>query len=264
MALSQPVVMGILNVTPDSFSDGGQYIGQEAAIAHAGEMLAAGAAIVDIGGESTRPGFSPVDVREEMRRVVPAVHAIRTAHPHSVISVDTMKVAVAEAALDAGADIINDVSGPSNPRMFDIVRDAGAGLVVMHGYRAHLTGVCDGDPDTLGMRVAAGLRALLDEAEAKGIDLECVCVDPGFGFGKKGGENGALLRAVPQILSCCGRPVLIGASRKHFVNGLYPDEGGDAVRASLRFAADALKAGGKIFRVHDVVETCAALSIAVE
>ena len=138
VTLARPVVMGILNVTPDSFSDGGRYAGVEAALAHAARMLEEGAAILDVGGESTRPGFTPVGAAEELRRVLPVVRELRRAFPDCMISIDTMKSRVAEAALAAGADIVNDVAGLADPRMAAVVRDAGAGYVLMHGYAEHV------------------------------------------------------------------------------------------------------------------------------
>ena len=261
--LEKPVAMGILNVTPDSFSDGGKYAALDAALERAGRMFAEGAAIIDVGGESTRPGFTPVPEEEEARRVLPAVREIRAAFPGCVISVDTMKAYVAELAVEAGADIVNDVSGLADPHMVEVVRGTNAGLVLMHGYREHLGAPRAAAPGGLGRWVLEELSALLEEAVSHGVAWESICVDPGFGFGKKREENGEVLRSVPELAEC-GRPVLIGGSRKHFVNGLYPEARGDVVAASVRFAVDAFRAGGKIFRVHDVVDTCAALGIGLE
>ena len=264
LTLTRPLVMGILNVTPDSFSDGGRHNGLDQAVAHTGRMLQEGAGIIDVGGESTRPGFTPVDVEEELRRVVPVIREIRKVFPDCVLSVDTMKAAVAQAALDAGADLVNDVSGSADPNMLDVVRTTGAGLVLMHGYAEHVGKPRTAKSGELGRWMVDGLRAILDEALAKGIPEQNICVDPGFGFGKRQGDNAEVLKAVPELVAVCGRPVLIGGSRKHFVNGLYPDEGGDLVKASVRFAVDALKRGGKVFRVHDVLETCAGINVALE
>lgn len=264
MTLEKPVVMGILNVTPDSFSDGGKYANIEAALEHAARMLAEGATIIDIGGESTRPGFKPVSEEEEARRVIPAVREVRAAFPECVISVDTMKAGVAEAAVEAGADIVNDVSGLADPRMVDVVLGTGSGLVLMHGYREHTGAPRPATPGNLGRWMVNEISALLEETVARGVARESISLDPGFGFGKKREENGELLKSMPELVAACGRPVLIGGSRKHFVNGLYPEAGGDVVAASVRFAVDALRLGCKIFRVHDVVETCVALGIALK
>ena len=264
LTLTRPVVMGILNVTPDSFSDGGRHNDLDQAVAHAGRMLQEGAGIIDVGGESTRPGFTPVDVTEELRRVVPVIREIRQVFPDCVLSVDTMKAAVAEAAIAAGADIVNDVSGSADPDMLDVVRYSGVGLVLMQGYAEHVGKPRLAKAGELGRWMIDGLRAIVDEALAKGVPAQNLCVDPGFGFGKRQGDNAEVLQAVPELIAECGRPVLIGGSRKHFVNGLYPDEGGDLVKASVRFAIDALKQGAKVFRVHDVLETCAGIGVALE
>ena len=264
LTLTRPVVMGILNVTPDSFSDGGKHFGLDQALAHGRWLLADGAAIVDIGGESTRPGFTPVSAEEEIRRVIPVVKGMREAFPDCFISVDTMKATVAEAAIEAGADIINDVSGAADPRMLDVVRDTGAGLVLMQGYAVHVGYPREAQPGKLGRWVVDGLKQLVDEAVGRGIPAMRLVVDPGFGFGKRHAENAEVLKAVPEMVSACRHPVLIGGSRKHFVNGMYPEEGGDTVAASVRFAVDAYKLGGNIFRVHDVVETCRAFTIPLQ
>ncbi len=264
LTLTRPLMMGILNVTPDSFSDGGKHFGLAQALEHGRWLLADGATIVDIGGESTRPGFTAVDAEEEIRRVVPVVKGMREAFPDCYLSVDTMKATVAEAAIEAGADIINDVSGSADPRLLDVVRDTGAGLVLMQGYSVHVGYPREAKPGKLGRWVVEGLKRLMDEAVGRGVSEFSLVVDPGFGFGKRHAENAEVLKAVPEIVSACRRPVLIGGSRKHFVNGLYPEEGGSTVAASVRFAVDAYKLGGKIFRVHDVVETCRAFAVPLE
>ncbi len=264
LPLSAPVVMGILNTTPDSFSDGGRHHAFDDAVARGRQLAAEGAAILDIGGESTRPGFTPVDAAEERRRTIPVIRALRAAHPDRLISIDTMKADVAEAAMDAGADIINDVSGLSDPRMADVARASGAGLVLMHGYACHVGAPRDIGPDGLGAWVEAGLVRLLRVAREAGLAAAQLVVDPGFGFGKRHGENADVLRAVPALAAACGRPVLIAGSRKHFVTGMYPDAGGDRLAASVAFACEARRLGGLIFRVHDVMETCNALGIALQ
>lgn len=264
LTLTRPVVMGILNVTPDSFSDGGAHDGIDAALEHAGRMLREGAGIIDVGGESTRPGFTPVALGEELRRVVPVVREIRAAFPDCVISIDTMKAGVAEACMEAGADIINDVSGLSDAHMIEVAHGTGAGLVLMHGYAEHVGRPRTAQAGALGHWMVQGMKALLEAALEGGIEATRLCVDPGFGFGKKREENGEVLRAVPELVSGCGRPVLIGGSRKHFVNGLYPEAHGDTVKASVRFAVEGMRLGGKVFRVHDVVETCTAVDVALE
>lgn len=264
LTLTRPVVMGILNVTPDSFSDGGRHFGFDQALEHGRRMLDEGAAIVDIGGESTRPGFTPVGEEEEIKRVVPVVKGLREACPDCFISVDTMKAVVAEVAIEAGADIINDVSGLADPRMLDVVCGTGAGLVLMQGYSVHVGYPRAASPGKLGVWVVEELKQLMEEAVRRGVPALSLVVDPGFGFGKRHAENAEVLRAVPELISACRRPVLIAGSRKHFISGMYPEEGGDTVAASVRFAVDACQLGGKIFRVHDVVEACRALAIPLE
>lgn len=264
VALARPVVMGILNVTPDSFSDGGQHTDVESALAHAARMLEEGAVILDVGGESTRPGFTPVGAEEELRRVLPVVRELRRAFPDSLISIDTMKSCVAEAALGAGADLVNDVSGLADPRMAAVVRGSGAGYVLMHGYAEHVGAPRSAVPGQLGDWMVEGTGRLLAKALDAGISAERIVVDPGFGFGKKRGENAEVLQAVPELIRRFGRPVLVGASRKHFVNGLHPEAGGDVVKASVAFALDALRLGARIFRVHDVLQSCTALAHALQ
>lgn len=264
LTLSRPVVAGILNMTPDSFSDGGRCGSVDHAVALSAEMLAAGAVIVDVGGESTRPGFIPVEAEEEKRRTIPVMRALRAAFPTVFLSIDTMKADVAAAAVDAGADIINDVSGLADPCMVDVVRASGVGLVLMHGYAYHVGERREVEPGALGGWVADGLRRLLDEVVEQGIPLEQTVIDPGFGFGKRHAENREVLHALPSIAAVCGRPLFIGGSRKHFVNGLHPEAGGDTVAASVAFANAACLLGGKVFRVHDVLETCRALCVALQ
>ncbi len=264
LTLTQPVVMGILNVTPDSFSDGGQHFGLDQALEHGRRLFHEGALILDIGGESTRPGFTPISADEEIKRIIPVVKAMREAFPDRFISVDTMKASVAEAAIEMGADIINDVSGLADPRMLDVARSTGAGLVLMQGYSVHVGYPRAAQPGKLGMWVVEELKHLVEAVVRRGVSETRLVVDPGFGFGKRHAENAEVLRAVPELAAACRQPILIGGSRKHFLSGLYPEEGGDAVAASVRFAADAYRLGGKIFRVHDVVETCRVLAVPLE
>jgi dihydropteroate synthase len=264
LGLEKPVVMGILNVTPDSFSDGGECASLPAALRRAEKMIADGAAIIDVGGESTRPDFTPVDEAEEKRRIIPVIKELRAMFPECIISADTMKASVAEATLEAGADMINDVSGCSDSRILEVVREWGAGFVIMHGYTAHVGGERPANIKDFGPWVINGLIVQLENVLARGIEEERVCIDPGFGFGKKHAENREVLLAIPEIISACDRPVLAGASRKHFVNGLYPGEGGNTTNASVRLALDAYRLGAKIFRVHDVLDTCIALNNALK
>lgn len=264
LTLSRPVIAGILNMTPDSFYDGGRHGSIDDAVAYSAEMIASGALIVDVGGESTRPGFTPVEAEEEMRRTIPVVRALRAAFPTAFLSIDTMKADVAAAAVEAGVDIINDVSGLADPGMVDVVRASGVGLVLMHGYAYHVGERREVEPGLLGSWVADGLERLLVEAVEQGVSPVQTVIDPGFGFGKRHTENREVLQALPAIEAVCGRPLLIGGSHKHFLNGLHPEAGGDIVKASVAFACAAWRLGGKVFRVHDVLETCRAFDVALQ
>lgn len=245
-------VMGILNVTPDSFSDGGRHQGVRAAVEHALRMIAEGADIIDIGGESTRPGSLPVDGDEEIRRTAPVVAALREAWD-GWISIDTSKASVAAAALDAGADVVNDVSGlRGDPEMLPLCAAAGCAVVVMH---------MRGEPRTMQQApqyddVVAEVRSFYEERlatlEAAGIRRESLCFDPGIGFGKKPEHNLALLRALNAPVAG-HRPVLLGASRKSFIGTLL-DEPDPTLRdwPTVAITAWARDRGVMLHRVHDV------------
>ncbi len=244
--------MGILNVTPDSFSDGGRHLGLERALVHARLMIAEGAALIDIGGESTRPGAVSVSVVDEIQRTVPVVSALR-AEWDGLISIDTSKAAVAEAALAAGADIVNDVTGlRGDPAMADVCAASGCGVVVMH---------MRGDPQTMQAApqyadVVAEVREFfverMESLTRAGIDLESLCFDPGIGFGKALRHNLALLRAL-ENLSPVGRPLLLGVSRKSFIGALL--ETNDlALRdwPTVAITSKAREQGVMLHRVHAV------------
>lgn len=251
------IVMGILNVTPDSFSDGGRHLGPAAAADHALAMLAEGATLIDVGGESTRPGAAAVGVEEEMARVFPAIEALVRRAPDCLISIDTSKAAVAEGALARGAAIVNDVTAlRGDPAMAGVVRAAGAGAVLMH---------MQGDPRTMQSAPAYGdvageVRAFLEEACAAavsaGIARECLAVDPGIGFGKTLEHNLELLRRL-DALGRAGRPVVLGVSRKGFLAKIAPGE--DRLAPTLAITAYARQKGVRVFRVHDVGSNAAAL-----
>jgi dihydropteroate synthase len=219
-------LMGILNVTPDSFSDGGQYLDPHLALARAKQLLADGAEIIDIGGESTRPGAAPVGVREEMKRVVPVISDLRKLNPECIISVDTSKPAVAAEALAAGADIINDVRGlRPTPDLARLAAATGAGLVIMHSRAT---------PATMQNRNHLRYRRLLEEIGAflaqalatavrNGVDPEQIILDPGVGFAKNTGQNLEILGNI-RFFYHCGRPLLAGPSRKAFIGELLGEE----------------------------------------
>jgi dihydropteroate synthase len=245
-------VMGILNVTPDSFSDGGEHFAVETALAHARTMIAEGAEIVDIGGESTRPGAAEVAVDEEIKRTVPVISALRNEWD-GLISIDTSKAAVAEAALAAGADIVNDVTGlTADPAMADVCARSGCGVVVMH---------MQGSPRTMQKAprysdVVAEVREFFEERlvtlTAAGIPRDALCFDPGIGFGKTLDHNLALLRAMGK-LSVGGRPLLLGVSRKSFIGKILgTDDLNDREWPTVAITARAREMGVMLHRVHSV------------
>lgn len=259
--LDVPLLMGILNTTPDSFSDGGLYAEPAAAADHAERMIADGAGIVDVGGESTRPGSRPPDLATELARVIPVVSAIR-ARTDVPISVDTRRAAVARAALDEGADIVNDVSALGDPEMADVVARAGAGLVLMHMRGTPATMQDAPHYDDVAGEVTAELRDRLDLALAAGIGVERIVVDPGIGFAKSFDHNVELIARLAEV-GGLDRPVLFGASRKAFLGALVggaPPSGRDVATAAA--CVIALLNGAKIFRVHDVKMVREALQVA--
>lgn len=245
-------LMGIVNVTPDSFSDGGLHFDPGVAIAHGLALAAEGAAVLDIGGESTRPGAGAVPAEEELRRVVPVIEGLRDAGV--AISVDTRRAAVARAARDAGATWVNDVSGGADPAMFAAVR--GLIYVLMHTRGTPATMQRDTDYTDVCAEVWAWLAA---RAEASGLDPASVVLDPGIGFAKTADQNLALLRDLP----CrTGRPVLVGASRKSFIGAITGQaEPGLRLEGSLAVALHARDAGVAVLRVHDVAATRRALAV---
>jgi dihydropteroate synthase len=252
-------VMGVVNVTPDSFSDGGLYLDVDAAVDHGRELLAEGAAILDVGGESTRPGASEVPLDEELRRVVPVVERLRDA----TVSIDTRKLAVAEAAIQAGARIVNDVSAFRHaPEMAGLVAGAGAGCCLMHMLGDDPRTMQD-DPvyDDVVDDVKAFLEERLRFAVAEGVPEEKVWLDPGIGFGKTIEHNLELLRRLDEIVAI-GRPVVMGTSRKSFLGKLTGRDPQDRVAGTVATNVLALERGAEIFRVHDVRPTVDALTVA--
>ncbi len=253
------LIMGILNVTPDSFSDGGSFLEIEKAVTHGLWLLAEGATILDIGGESTRPGALPVDTEEELRRVIPVIERLRK-KTEAPISIDTSKAAVAQAAIAAGATIINDISGLENdPQIAEIAARAGAGLILMHRQGTPLT--MQEDPYYRNDDVLSAVTHFLSHARAKatksGIAAEAIILDPGLGFGKTAEHNFTLLRAIPELAQL-GAPLLIGHSRKSFLGKhlemrLFP---------SIAVTSLAYYHGARLFRVHEPRPHREALEIA--
>jgi len=259
---SRPRVMGIVNVTPDSFSDGGKFIDPAAALGQALKLMADGADILDIGGESTRPGATPVAEAEELARVVPLIRAIR-AESALTLSVDTMKPAVARAAVAAGADIWNDVTALRHaPEAPDVAAELGCEVVLMHMLGEPGTMQAAPAYDDVVAEVEAFLMARAEVALAAGVSRDRLWLDPGIGFGKTLAHNLALLAALPRFVAL-GFPVLLGASRKRFIAALDPrGEAADArlagsLAAHLAGAAAGVAAG----RVHDVFETSQPLKV---
>jgi dihydropteroate synthase len=246
--------MGVVNVTPDSFSDGGRYLAADAAVAHTAALVAAGATIVDVGGESTRPGAASVDAAEECRRVVPVITAVRAHGADVVASVDTTKAAVARAALDAGAAIVNDISGGCHDaEIFAVAADHDAGFVVMHMQGTPATMQDDPHYDDVVGEVGDFLLRQLDAARAAGVRDDALLADPGIGFGKTIEHNLALLAGLPALAERVAVPLVVGASRKWFlgqlIDGAPVDERDDATLATTVWA---FESGARVVRVHDV------------
>lgn len=253
--------MGVLNVTPDSFYDGGSCLDPERAADRAGEMLAEGADWIDIGGESTRPGASPVTLEEELRRVIPAVRLVASRYPSAVISVDTTKASVAEAAIDAGAQVINDISGLSDDRMADLAACRGVTLVIMHMRGTPATMQQDTRYTDLVSEVSAHLAERAARARAAGIPADRIVLDPGIGFGKAMLDNPSLIAATP-ALRALGYKVLIGASRKSFIGKLTGRaQPSDRLYGSIGASLAAASLGADILRVHDIAATRDALRV---
>lgn len=260
-----PLVMGVLNVTPDSFSDGGRFASRDAAFAHARALIEAGADIIDIGGESTRPGADAVSEDEELARILPLVVGVRAAAPDAAISVDTMKPAVARAALSAGADVWNDVAALRfAPDACAVAAELGAPVVLMHMRGAPKTMQAEPHYDDVVAEVIAFLRERAAAAEAAGVDPRAILVDPGIGFGKTLDHNLSLMCALPRIAAETGKPVVFGASRKRFIQAIDSDArdaAGDRLGGSLAAALWAGEQGARVIRVHDVRETAQALRV---
>lgn len=245
-----PVVMGIVNTTPDSFSDGGRFLDHDAAVAEGGRHLEAGARIIDIGGESTRPGADAVEAEEECRRVVPVIRELRRRHPSATLSVDTTKVSVAERALSAGADLVNDVSAAAETGMLELVADRGAAIVLMHRRGTPRTMQLDTRYEDVVAEVHATLRDGAAAAVNAGIPAQRVWLDPGIGFGKDDAGNLALLAALPELASC-GHPVVVGPSRKSFIGRLTGAEVDDRLGGTLAALIPSVGLDRVAVRIHD-------------
>jgi dihydropteroate synthase len=254
-------VMGIVNVTPDSFSDGGRYLDPQQAIEHALELQREGAVILDIGGESTRPGAEPVSLDEELRRVVPVLEALAGRASAVQLSIDTAKAAVARAALDAGATFVNDVTAlRGDPEMAEVIGRSGADCCLMHMLGEPRTMQQEPHYDDVVAEVKAFLEARMAFAIAAGIDEQRIVLDPGIGFGKKLEHNLELLRRLDEFLTL-GRPVSIGTSRKSFLGRLTGRTVGDRIAGTIATNVLAYERGARVFRVHDVAPVRDALLV---
>ncbi|MFP3881679.1 MAG: dihydropteroate synthase [Actinomycetota bacterium] len=260
IALDTGVLIGILNVTPDSFSDGGEHADPEDAVAHGLSLVADGAAIVDVGAESTRPGAKPVELDEELRRLMPVVDGLVDAGV--AVSVDTYKPEVATRALEAGAAVVNDVTGFRNPQMVETVAATECGVIVMHMLGRPIDMQVDPSYDDVVAEVEDYLLARTDLLARSGVSRDRIAIDPGIGFGKRMHHNLALLAALDRLASH-GLPVMIGTSRKSFLGKMIAGdsrEGRD--RATAITTAMGFASGARLFRVHDVAKSRDALRIA--
>ena len=262
LTMDRPRIMGILNITPDSFSDGGLYFDPAQAVARAQKMVAEGADILDIGGESTRPGAAKVRPTEEAARVLPVIKALRGSGLRTPISIDTRNASTAAAALDAGADIINDVSGlEHDEKMAGLAADRDVPICIMHAQGTPETMQDNPSYDDVVIDVFQALCARVDKALAAGISRSRIIVDPGIGFGKTQAHNLALIRHLG-VLHGLGCPILLGASRKRFIGAIARVEAAEErVSGSLAVALAGVARGTQILRVHDVAETKQALRL---
>jgi dihydropteroate synthase len=266
IALEAPVIVGILNITPDSFSDGGRFLAPPAALAQAERLLEEGAAILDIGGESTRPGArEPVSEVEECRRVLPVIEALVARHPALLLSVDTVKAAVARAALEAGAAVVNDVSAfRLDGAMAGVVAAAGAGAVLMHSRGTLPEISSDAHTDYAGdvrAGVLAEVGAAVEAATKSGVTADRIVIDPGFGFAKTAEQSLALLDGLAAFRSL-GRPILVGPSRKRFLGAATGRDVAGRDVATAAACVMAYERGARLFRVHDVAVVRDALGLA--
>ena len=258
LALERPLIMGIVNVTPDSFSDGGRFLEPSAALEHARRLIDEGADILDIGGESTRPGSAAIPESEEIARVVPVLEALRTSGV--VLSVDTSKPGVMRAALDAGAAIVNDVCALQAPGALDAVAASDCGVVLMHMQGSPRTMQLNPHYNDVVGEVRDFLRERIAAATARGVAAARIVVDPGFGFGKTVEHNFALLGQLA-ALTKLGVPVLAGVSRKGMLGAVTGRAVGDRTAASVAATVVAVERGARIVRVHDVAATRDALRV---
>ncbi len=255
-------IMGVVNVTPDSFSDGGLFLDPKAAVAHGLELAAEGADVLDVGGESTRPGAEPVAADEELRRVLPVIEGLTAAGTPAQLSIDTSKLAVAEAAVAAGATYVNDVTAfRAEPEIAGLVADRGVDCCLMHMRGKPRTMQADPAYDDVVSDVKAFLEERLAAAVAAGVAEERITLDPGIGFGKTLEHNLELLRRLGELVAL-GRPILVGTSRKSFLGRMTGREVDDRLAGTIATNVLALERGASVFRVHDVAPVADALAVA--
>ncbi len=261
--INRPQIMGILNVTPDSFSDGGKYSGLDAALQQVELMLSEGVDIIDIGGESTRPGANPVTAGEQLARVIPVIEAIRQLNDAILISIDTTSSIVAKAALEAGANIINDVSGGrADAAILTLVAQTGVPIILMHSPGASKTMQDNPHYDNVVQEVIDSLKESINSALKAGVKKEKIAIDPGIGFGKRKQDNLDLLAHLDDLVAL-GFPVLLGTSRKRFMGTICAvSEPSELVTATAVTTALGVMVGVQLFRVHDVKENRQAADVA--
>ncbi len=249
------LIMGVLNVTPDSFSDGGKFLDEEAAFQHAARMVAEGAAILDVGGESSRPGSEPVVLEEELRRAIPVVKRTRARFPELLVSIDTYKAETARQALAAGADIINDISAlRADPDMINVLQGSDAGVILMHMRGTPKTMQINPHYDDVVGEVFEFLRRRRDELVHYGIDRARIAIDPGYGFGKRVQDNVELVRNLKRFAEL-GQPIVVGISRKSMIAHLLGDpklQSEERMWPTVALTSLLREKGAQIFRVHDV------------
>ncbi|HZL91042.1 MAG TPA: dihydropteroate synthase [Pirellulaceae bacterium] len=255
-----PLVMGIVNVTPDSFSDGGQFFARDEAVRQSLKLLDDGADILDIGGESTRPYATPVEEEEELRRVIPVVEAVHKARPDAILSIDTSKDSVAKAAIEAGAQIINDISGFEQPAMIAVAKDAAAAVCAMHMQGTPQTMQDNPFYEDVAEDIYSWLLARRDALLTAGIDRDRICLDPGIGFGKTHQHNLALMANCWRFHDL-GCPLLVGHSRKGFIGKVLGDKEADRKFGTIGAAMALAAQGVQILRVHDVLAVRQALGL---
>ena len=255
-----PLVMGIVNVTPDSFSDGGQFFARDEAVRQSLKLLDDGADILDIGGESTRPYATPVEEEEELRRVIPVVEAVHKARPDAILSIDTSKDSVAKAAIEAGAQVINDISGFEQPAMIAVAKDAAAAVCAMHMQGTPQTMQDNPFYEDVAEDIYSWLLARRDALLTAGIDRDRICLDPGIGFGKTHQHNLALMANCWRFHDL-GCPLLVGHSRKGFIGKVLGDKEADRKFGTIGAAMALAAQGVQILRVHDVLAVRQALGL---